>query len=250
MLKYILAHRGYSAVSPESTSLAFDAALLFGFDGVDIDIHKTKDNHLVIIHDTNIKRTSNYDGKELVKDMSLKELEKFNLTHKFNDKFPFQKIMTLDLFLEKYGNIFKFLSIELKTNNIEYKNIEELVNQTLNKYTIKADILLSSFNINTLIRLRQANKKIKLGYVFSKMNDLKKNIEEVKKNCSYICVDKKLFKEKEYIDFFAKLDLDIAVWTFDNSKHKTKKEIKESDDLFEKVSKIEKVKVLISKSKY
>ena len=49
-----LAHRGYSAYYPENTMIAFKKAYERGFDGVETDVHMTKDGQLVLIHDEKI----------------------------------------------------------------------------------------------------------------------------------------------------------------------------------------------------
>ena len=57
----LIAHRGYSAISPENSFLAFELAYQFCFLAVELDVHLTKDQQLVIIHDANTKRTSGLD---------------------------------------------------------------------------------------------------------------------------------------------------------------------------------------------
>ena len=69
------AHRGASKYFPENTILAFKEAIKTGATGIELDVHKTKDNILVVIHDEDIQRT--FKGKGLVKDMTLKELRSF-----------------------------------------------------------------------------------------------------------------------------------------------------------------------------
>jgi hypothetical protein len=71
----IFAHRGYSGKYPENTILAFKKALDIGVDGIELDVHKSKDGKLVVIHDEDIKRT--FDGEGLIKDYTLKELQDF-----------------------------------------------------------------------------------------------------------------------------------------------------------------------------
>ena len=46
-----LAHRGYSEKYPENTMIAFVEAIEGNFDGIETDVHLTKDNRLVLIHD-------------------------------------------------------------------------------------------------------------------------------------------------------------------------------------------------------
>ena len=78
----LIGHRGYSSIAPENTKLSFDAALLYKFDGLEIDVHQTKDNQIVVIHDETVDRTSNGSGS--IKDMTLEELRKLNFASKFH----------------------------------------------------------------------------------------------------------------------------------------------------------------------
>ncbi len=47
----IVAHRGYRIVAPENTIPAFQAALAYRPDMLEMDVHRTKDGHLIVIHD-------------------------------------------------------------------------------------------------------------------------------------------------------------------------------------------------------
>ena len=55
---YVIAHRGVNAECPENTMLAFEKAAVIGADMIEFDIHKTKDNEIVVIHDKFTKRVS------------------------------------------------------------------------------------------------------------------------------------------------------------------------------------------------
>ena len=68
------AHRGFSGEYPENTMIAFEKALEAGCEGIENDVHLTKDGVLVIIHDEEIDRTGNASG--WVKDMTYEELAK------------------------------------------------------------------------------------------------------------------------------------------------------------------------------
>ena len=54
-----IAHQGASAYAPEKTFSAFDKALSLGVDQVELDVHFSKDAHVVVIHDDNLERTTN-----------------------------------------------------------------------------------------------------------------------------------------------------------------------------------------------
>jgi glycerophosphoryl diester phosphodiesterase len=68
----ILGHRGYRALYPENTLLAFRAALDAGADGVECDLQKTADGRYVVIHDPTPERTTGVSG--VVARMSFEEL--------------------------------------------------------------------------------------------------------------------------------------------------------------------------------
>ena len=69
-----IAHRGFKGAYPENTMLAYEKAIEVGADGIEFDVHLTKDSELVIIHDETLERTT--DGKGLIKDKTLQELKK------------------------------------------------------------------------------------------------------------------------------------------------------------------------------
>ena len=58
----IWGHRGASAYAPENTLAAFHLAHLMGADGVECDAQFTKDKQVVLIHDSNLFRTSGVDA--------------------------------------------------------------------------------------------------------------------------------------------------------------------------------------------
>ena len=67
----IFAHRGASAYAPENTMEAFELAAKQGADGIELDVHVTKDGEVVVTHDEKIDRVSN--GSGFIKDMTLRE---------------------------------------------------------------------------------------------------------------------------------------------------------------------------------
>jgi glycerophosphoryl diester phosphodiesterase len=68
----VYAHRGSSAAFAEHTRAAYLQAIADGADGVECDVHLTRDQHAVLLHDANLDRTS--DGTGPVADRTLEEL--------------------------------------------------------------------------------------------------------------------------------------------------------------------------------
>ena len=60
----IFAHRGSSGTHPENTLPAFAEAVRIGADGIELDVHLTKDEQIVVIHDEEVDRTKDWYGKK------------------------------------------------------------------------------------------------------------------------------------------------------------------------------------------
>jgi len=110
----IIAHRGFSGLYPENTMLAFEKALEAGADGIELDIHLSKDGEVMIIHDEALKRTAGHPGA--VSDYKRSELEKISAGKTQNDSFGFTPIPSLEEYLSFMAqHKDKFTNIELKT---------------------------------------------------------------------------------------------------------------------------------------
>ena len=68
-----VAHRGASGDYPENTLLAFRKAVEIGADEIELDLHSTKDGHLVVMHDGTVDRTT--DGTGAIGEMTLTEIK-------------------------------------------------------------------------------------------------------------------------------------------------------------------------------
>lgn len=71
------AHRGAHVVAPENSSEAIKWAGLLGYGFVEIDIQTTKDGHYVLMHDSNIDRTTTGSGE--IKDLTLEEIQSYSM---------------------------------------------------------------------------------------------------------------------------------------------------------------------------
>lgn len=161
MLTY--GHRGYSSSYPENTMLSFKAAINEAHcDGIELDLHLTKDDQLVIIHDELVDRTTN--GSGLVMDMSLKELKELDASYKFPQYKGIAKIPTFEEYCEFMSDNLNVVSnIELKTNIIYYKDIEEKVINMIRKYGLDNNVIISSFNHQSIVFIKEIDRYIPCG---------------------------------------------------------------------------------------
>jgi glycerophosphoryl diester phosphodiesterase len=71
-----VAHRGASAYEPENTLRAFERAIAMGATMLELDVHLSRDGHLMVIHDPDLSRTTN--GRGRVSEMPLEEIKRFD----------------------------------------------------------------------------------------------------------------------------------------------------------------------------
>jgi glycerophosphoryl diester phosphodiesterase len=73
----VFAHRGGSKIGPENTMTAFDRGLSAGADGLELDVHLSRDGIAVVHHDARLDRTTG--GKGLLRERTATELAEFNV---------------------------------------------------------------------------------------------------------------------------------------------------------------------------
>jgi len=71
-----IGHRGAAGHAPENTLAAVEKGIGLGADFVEVDVQRTRDNHLVCIHDKFVDRTTN--GSGAVQDFRLDELQQLD----------------------------------------------------------------------------------------------------------------------------------------------------------------------------
>lgn len=162
------AHRGFKSKYPENTMLAFRKAVEEGADGIEFDVHLTKDGELVIIHDERLDRTCQAQGR--VKDYTLEELKKINAAKLFPEV-GFEGIPTLEEYFKYIKDKDIITNIELKTGIFWYRGIEEKVYDLLSKYDLNDRILVSSFNHESLMKMKELGPELKFGALVSSWLD-------------------------------------------------------------------------------
>lgn len=182
-----IAHRGlYNEKIGENTISAFDNAFNFGYEGIELDVRKTKDNKIVVIHDSFISRVSN--GFGLVKNMSYLKLLKYNFGKSYKERIPLLKEV-----INRYKN--KIILIELK----EYIKVEELHLNDKNIYYI------SSFNY-AYIKDIPKSKKYKKGIINYVLNS-NINLD----NLDFIMILDILITDKIY-NFYQKRGIEVIIY--------------------------------------
>ena len=135
----IIAHRGNhdAGLAPENTVEAVKHAWNLGVDGVEIDVHLTKDRRIAVIHDFSTGKLT--DNSLSVGESTLKELKELNVTGREKNH-PLNKfrIPCLEevLITVPPG---KTLFIEIKHNSDPSGEIISILNNLLNQYNIDGE---------------------------------------------------------------------------------------------------------------
>lgn len=117
----VVAHRGASGHAPENTLAAVDAAEALGVDWVENDVQRTRDGVLVVLHDTDLKRTTDVEqvfpdrAPWAVKDFTAAELAKLDAGSWFGAQFAGTRVPTLTQFLHRLERNRQKLLLEIKT---------------------------------------------------------------------------------------------------------------------------------------
>jgi glycerophosphoryl diester phosphodiesterase len=148
-----IGHRGVKGYEPENTLVSFQKALDMQLDGIELDVHLSADDELMVIHDETIDRTTN--GKGFVNALSLNELKAFRINGE-------HKIPTLREVFDLV-NQDCFINIELKNYDTAEK-VASLIEKYVTKKGWKYDrFLVSSFDWNALQQIAFLNDKIPIG---------------------------------------------------------------------------------------
>jgi glycerophosphoryl diester phosphodiesterase len=94
----VVAHRGLSAGFPENTLAAFRNAIAGGVDAIELDLRRTADNEIVVLHDETVDRTT--DGRGPLSRLTLQEVRALDAGRHAGDRFTGERIPTYQEVLE------------------------------------------------------------------------------------------------------------------------------------------------------
>lgn len=212
----VWAHRGASAYAPENTLEAFQKAVDFKADGIELDVQRTKDGTLVVIHDEKVDRVSRASG--WVKDFTYEKLKKIDVNRHFPQYGP-QYIPTLEEVCELIRPTGLTMNVELKTGVIFYPDIEEQTLELMERMGMEERVIYSSFNHYSIRRIRRLRPDAVTGLLYQDgMIDV---MSYAKQTVQADALHPAVYNV-QYPDFFAscrKHGLKVHVWTVDEEEH-------------------------------
>ncbi len=178
----IIAHRGASAVAPENTLAAFRQAISDGAEGIEFDVRLANDGVPVVFHDAQLNRVGRREGRVI--DYSSMQLQNLDVGSWFNDKnpksydltFSSETVSTLKQTLDFLSDYKGLIYIELKCKKEETEMLVKAVCEEIKKFQLPENIIVKSFKLEVIPRIRQICPDIKTAALFAPkiMNVLRK----------------------------------------------------------------------------
>ncbi|MEK4337716.1 MULTISPECIES: glycerophosphodiester phosphodiesterase [Bacillus] len=212
---YIIAHRGSSSAAPENTIAAFDVAVEQGADYIELDVQMTMDQHVVVIHDDTVERTTNGNG--LVKSYTLDQLKKLDAGSWFDQQYTNERIPTLQEILERYSQRIGIL-IEIKHPKRQI-GIEKAVVDIINRFAYSRHIIIQSFDVHALQRIKAFAPSLRTALIIKhdafKLTKRKLTTYSSFANCLNM---KKTMINIWWIDRIHTFEMDVFIWTVKDQK--------------------------------
>lgn len=160
LVPLVIAHRGASGTEPENTIPAISRAMEVGADLIEIDVHLTKDGHVVVIHDATVNRTAKgaYTGN--VKDLTLEQIKELDAGMWKSLRRRGTQVPTLEEALLAADGEAIFL-IENKASGIE-RQIAEIIRKT----GMERNVVYQSFDANSVRTFRTLMPEVPAGVLF------------------------------------------------------------------------------------
>ncbi len=162
---YLTAHRGVWAVAPQNSLPSYEAAVELGYYTAECDIHLTKDNEWVLIHNSEAESQFCQFGE--IKDYTLEELKTFSYKGGSNFwKYKDLRIATLEEYLDVFVGTNTRPQIEIKSET--YDMLYTVVDAIEEKGLVEQSIVIS-FDLEQLRAIHELNSNIELWYLIDEI---------------------------------------------------------------------------------
>jgi len=153
----VIAHRGASAYRPENTLGAYALAVEQRADMIEIDLHLSQDDAIVIAHDADL---AHFGAEGAIRDRTLAEIRRLDAGHGWHER---ATVPTLGEVLDGFGHTIPFnLEIKWATTG-DYPGLEAATLAALDERGLAETILFSSFRDSVLGRLRELRPSVRLA---------------------------------------------------------------------------------------
>lgn len=158
-----LGHRGAPKAAPENTLASFQKAREMGADGVELDVMLCADGEVVVMHDSNVERTT--DGHGRIADLTLAQVRALDAGARFGPLFVGERVPTLRE-VAGWAQQDMRLNIELKSLAVRSDGLEEKVVAIIREFGLEGRVILSSYNPLAIWRVRRLAPNLETGLLY------------------------------------------------------------------------------------
>ncbi|MGO4270705.1 glycerophosphodiester phosphodiesterase [Paenibacillus sp. TAF58] len=158
----IIGHRGAAGEAPENTLASFALAVEQGAEGIELDVHITKDGEIVVCHDATLDRTTN--GSGLICDHSWSELKSLDAGAWFSEAFTGER---LPLLCEVFDLLPRGFFINVEVKHAYEGRMERALLALLRESSRMENVVISSFDHKVIHRIKQAEPALKVGLLYA-----------------------------------------------------------------------------------
>ncbi len=155
----VCAHRGQSGLFPENTMAAFEAAITLGADFIECDVHRTADGHIVVMHDADVRRTT--DGEGSIEQMTLQQVRGLDAGSWKSAEFAGEKV---PLLAEVLADIAPRCVVDIE---IKQRGIAEQVARQIAEAGAVRQTTVVSFSLEDLREAKQTVPELSCGFITS-----------------------------------------------------------------------------------
>jgi glycerophosphoryl diester phosphodiesterase len=153
---YVVGHRGAAGIIPENTIRGFRYAIDLGVDGVECDVHLTRDNHLVVMHDQEVDRTT--DGSGRIRDLEFADVRAL-------DAGEGEGVPTLGEVLDTVRGKVRLLC-ELKGEGVEAAAVDAVAARAM-----EDGVVFTSFHLERIAEVRRHGDRYRVAPIFADPSD-------------------------------------------------------------------------------
>lgn len=218
----VYAHRGSTVLAPENTIPAFELALSYGADVLEIDVRLSRDGHVIVTHDARIDRTCNEHGA--VADMTLSKLKQVDAAHHFTDlqgksyRGQGVSLSTLDELFERFPDT--RINVDIKDNT---PLAAAAVASCIERAGAQSRVNVGSFHAPALKHFRRqapevttaaSQQEVAQLYFFSKRQPHPLSYEYLQIPFSYFGIP---LATPRFMDVACKRQINLVYWTINDT---------------------------------
>lgn len=216
---YFIAHRGASFLAPENTVSSAKLAWELGADAVEVDIHLSKDNRVMVIHDKDTKNTCSERKNLTIADTPSTLLRDLDAGAKKGEEFKGEKIPFISEIIETIPEG-KTLVIEIKCGS----EVLPALHRSIERSGKISQIVFICFSWQTIADAKELFPNNKCYWLSSSKSGLKKKMEQAaEKGLAGVNLKHSIIDE-EIISQAKEFGLEVLAWTVDSpeiAKHLT-----------------------------